>query len=291
MKGQAVDNPKNRGGNLLGLGLNLEWWPYSAVRVFIIMEHKPTLRVLEILEALAAENKGVSLTTLSAKTGILKGTIFPIVKTLVEQRYISYDASAQLYSLGISCSILSRSFLDRSWWLNMVNNEMNNIVQECNEVCQMGILDGADVLYINKVQAKQTVQLVSHIGTRLPAVYSALGKAIICEYDDQQILALYPDGFSPLTRNSITSIEQLRQQLDEVKKNGYAVDDREINEETVCYAVPLQQRNKTLAAISISIPTFRASKEKMEDVTRILLAARVRIEQELNTLQDVNFYQ
>ena len=143
------------------------------------MEHKPTIRVLEIQEALAAENQGVSLTHLSEKTGILKGTIFPILKTLVEQRYISYDANTQLYNLGISCSILSRAFLDRSYWLKMVYKEMNNIVKECNEVCQMGILDGADVLYINKVQAAQTVQLVSHIGTRLPAIYSALGKAIM----------------------------------------------------------------------------------------------------------------
>ena len=50
----------------------------------------------------------------------------------------------------------------------------------------------------------------------------------------------------------------------------------------------LKQRNKTLAAISISIPVFRATKEKIADVTRILLNARSRIEQELNTLQDIN---
>lgn len=54
------------------------------------------------------------------------------------------------------------------------------------------------------------------------------------------------------------------------------------------YAVALKQRNKTLAAISISIPVFRATKEKIADVTRILLNARSRIEQELNTLQDIN---
>lgn len=254
------------------------------------MEHMPTMRVLLILEALAAENKGISLTNLSEKTGILKGTIFPILKTLVEERYISYDVSTQRYYLGISCAILSRSLFDRSYWLNMVHKEMNDIVNKCNEVCQMGILDGADVLYINKVQAKQTVQLVSHIGTRLPAVYSALGKAIICKYTDQQILDLYPDGFTPLTPYSITSIEQLRQQLDDVEKNGFAVDNREVNEETVCYAVALRQRSKTIAAISISIPVFRVTKDKINDITRTLLDARERIEQELNTLQDVNFY-
>ena len=123
----------------------------------------------------------------------------------------------------------------------------------------MGILDGADVLYINKVQAAQTVQLVSHI-----------------------------DGFVPLTSYSVTTLEQLRQQLEDARVNGYAFDNREINEETVCYAVALKQRNKTLAAISISIPVFRATKEKIADVTRILLNARSRIEQELNTLQDIN---
>ncbi|HHU7906552.1 TPA: IclR family transcriptional regulator, partial [Escherichia coli] len=148
--------------------------------------------------------------------------------------------------------------------------------------------DGADVLYINKVQAAQTVQLVSHIGTRLPAIYSALGKAIICEYSDQQIRQLYPDGFVPMTSYSVTTLEQLRQQLEDARVNGYAFDNREINEETVCYAVALKQRNKTLAAISISIPVFRATKEKIADVTRILLNARSRIEQELNTLQDIN---
>ena len=80
----------------------------------------------------------------------------------------------------------------------------------------------------------------------------------------------------------------MRQQLEDTRVNGYAFDNREINEETVCYAVALKQRNKTLAAISISIPVFRATKEKIADVTRILLNARSRIEQELNTLQDIN---
>lgn len=254
------------------------------------MEHKPTLRVLDILEALAQESQGMSLTGLSEKTGILKGTIFPILKTLVDKRFISYDSHAQLYYLGIACSILSRAYLDKSYWLNMIYKEMNDIVEKCNEVCQMGILDGADVLYINKVQAQQTVQLVSHIGTRLPAIYSALGKALIARLTDSQITALYPDGFTPVTAHSVRTVGQLRQQLDAVEKNGFACDNREINEETVCYAVALHQRSKTIAAISISVPFFRITAQKTAEVTGLLLAARARIEQELDTLQEVNFY-
>lgn len=254
-------------------------------------EHMPTIRVLEVLSVLAAENTGISLTQLSGKTGILKGTLYPILKTLAERRYINYDENTQLYFLGIACSILSRSFFEKSYWLKMVHREMNNIVNECNEVCQMGILDGPDVLYIDKVQSAQKVQLVSNIGTRLPAVYSALGKAMICHYSDDDILRLYPDGFTPLTKYSITTIAELRQQLEEVKINHYATDNREINEETRCYAVSLRQRNKIIAAISVSVPTFRSNNEKNNQIISVLLSSRERIEQELNTLQDVEFYQ
>lgn len=254
-------------------------------------EHMPTIRVLEVLSVLAAENTGISLTQLAGKTEILKGTLYPILKTLADRRYINYDENTQLYYLGIACSILSRSFFEKSYWLKMVHREMNNIVQECNEVCQMGILDGADVLYIDKVQSAQKVQLISNIGTRLPAVYSALGKAMIYNYSDEDILRLYPDGFSPLTKYSIRTMAELRNQLETVKNNNYAVDDKEINEETRCYAVALRQRNKIIAAISVSIPTFRNNDKKMTDIIRILLSSRDRIEQELNTLQDVDFYQ
>ncbi|EJD6541326.1 IclR family transcriptional regulator [Providencia rettgeri] len=253
-------------------------------------EHMPTIRVLEILQVLAAENTGLSLTQLSDKTNILKGTIYPILKTLAEFRYINYDDKSQLYYLGIACSILSRSFFEKSYWLKMIHREMTQIVEECNEVCQMGILDGADVLYIDKVQSAQKVQLISNIGTRLPAIYSALGKAMIFNYTDQQIAQLYPSGFTPLTQYSVQTLPELRQQLNIVSQNGYAVDNKEINEETTCYAVALRQRNKIIAAISVSIPTFRSDKQKVDQVIKTLLNSRERIEQELNTLEDIEFY-
>lgn len=91
------------------------------------MEHKPTIRVLEILEALAAENQGVSLTHLSEKTGILKGTIFPILKTLVEQRYISYDANTQLYLLLDSVPCFPRQIV-------LVKNGLQRDEQHCQRV-------------------------------------------------------------------------------------------------------------------------------------------------------------
>lgn len=169
----------------------------------------------------------------------------------------------------------------------MINQEMQGIVNSCNEVCQMGILDRGEVLYIDKIQSDQAVQLVSNIGTRLPATLSALGKAMLCDFTDEQIKELYPNGFISLTPNSAADISELREQFNQVIKKGYAIDNREINEETICYAVSLKQRGKTIAAISVSIPYFRASEEKVKQVIDVLIDAKQRIENSLDNLQDI----
>jgi IclR family KDG regulon transcriptional repressor len=251
--------------------------------------HKPTERVLLILETLANE-EGMTLSALAAKTGISKGTIFPILKSLLSRKYINHNEKTGLYTLGISCAVLASATVEKEYWLRMVNAEMRNVVTECNEVCQMGVLDGAHVLYIDKIQGEQTVQLVSKIGTRLPAIFSALGKAMLSQCTDEEIMALYPNGFTPVTSRSVRSPQKLREQLNEIVAKGYAMDDREINEDTVCFAVPLWQKGRILAAISVSLPYFRATQEKNEQVLASLILARKKIENTLDKLPEISHF-
>jgi len=180
--------------------------------------------------------------------------------------------------------------VEKEFWLKTINSEMHAVVNECNEVCQLGILDDAWVLYVDKVQGDQTVQLVSKVGTRLPAICSALGKALLHKHRDEEILELYPQGFPSVTARSVTNMAQLRQQLEWVAANGYAMDDREINDDTICFAVPLLQKGIILAAISVSLPSFRASDEKTQQVIHALKEAKGRIESVLNKLPDIKNY-
>lgn len=251
--------------------------------------HKPTERVLLILETLANVD-GMTLSELSLKTDISKGTIFPILKSLQYRKYISHDERNGIYTLGISCAVLASATVEKEFWLKMINSEMQAVVNECNEVCQLGILDDAWVLYVDKVQGDQTVQLVSKVGTRLPAICSALGKALLHKHRDDEILKLYPQGLPCVTPRSITSMVELRQQLTQVASNGYAMDDREVNDDTICFAVPLQQKETILAAISVSLPAFRAGEEKTQQVIHALKSAKTRIESVLNKLPEIKNY-
>lgn len=240
--------------------------------------HRPTMRVLDIMESLASTEDGLSLTEIAAAIGASKSTIFPIIKALVKRRYIHLDDNTMRYSLGVTCWALAGSASEKNVWLRTVHEAMQDLVDACDEVCQLGILDGSDILYIAKVQSKKAVRLMSHVGKRLPAATTALGKAFFCDIDDDEIHRLHPDGLPIVTAHSIRTFEDFRRELDLTQERGYAIDAGESNEETICYAVPLKHRGKTIAALSVSVPTFRATEEKQKSVVDQLVRARTNLE-------------
>lgn len=243
--------------------------------------HRPTIRVLEILETLAESEEGVTLTELSIRIGSSKGTLFPIIKTLVEYKYAHVDEALR-YSLGFRSCLLASSFTNSNPWLELIHNEMQNLVDACDEVCQLGILDGDNVLYIDKIQSKRAVQLVSYIGKRLPANKTALGKTLLANLTDEQIKQIFIHH-NHQEEFSVMTLQKLFDEIHFVRQYGYAIDDREINEETKCYAVSLCQGSVTIAALSVSLPYFRDTKEIREKILQQLFEKKQLIETAFNS--------
>lgn len=70
---------------------------------------------------------------------------------------------------------------------------MKAIVNQCAEICQFGILEHSDVLYLAKVDSPEPIRLSSSIGKRLPAYCTSLGKALLCEFSKEELQELYPE--------------------------------------------------------------------------------------------------
>lgn len=251
--------------------------------------HQPTIRVLAILERLAAASQGLSLTALAADTGFSKSTLFPIMKTLLARRYIRLDPDTLRYLWGVGGIALAGAGMAAAPWLSAINDEMRAVVQGCGEVCQMGVLEGRDILYVAKVEAKRQVRLLSQVGKRLPANCTALGKALLAQFDRAKLEEIFADGLPGFTARSSVTLDDLAARLEEVRRLGYAVDDRELHEETVCLAVALRQRGRPVAAISVSLPVFRAHEEAREAILGLLFTARERVEVMLAGLPELNF--
>ena len=137
-------------------------------------QHRATARVLDILESLSGSEEGLTLTELSQALDAPKSSLFPIVHTLEERRYLRQDDGTGRYTMGPRALVLGAAFsADRG--LAPITQVMKEVASKCQETCQMGILDQDRVLYVAREDSPQPIRLISWVGTRLPANATAVG--------------------------------------------------------------------------------------------------------------------
>lgn len=224
---------------------------------------KSAKRVISILEILAENSTGLTFTELTEALNVPKSSLHQLLNTLEETNMIRFDSSMKKYTFGI-----------RFWELAMVHSNQLPISQiakpfleqlrnRYDETVQMALLDETDVVYISKMVSSKPVQLVSQEGTRLPAYVTGIGKALLACLSKQQILELYPEPNLPsYTKNTITSRENLINELEVTRDRGYARDLGEYTPGIRCIAVPvLGFNNSPVAAVSLSILEGQISQE------------------------------
>ncbi len=143
---------------------------------------------------------------------------------------------------------------------------MENLVDACNETTYVGIVRENYVVYLDVVEAKQTVRVVSRVGARLPIYCTALGKAQLAYESEDEIERLLPaKELKRYTENTITEFPKLMEHLRKVAEQGYAVDNMEFEADVKCVAVPIRDyTRRVVGGISVSGPASRLSDERIE---------------------------
>lgn len=241
-------------------------------------KHKPTARVLNILETLASNPDGFTLTEIASSIESPKSTISPIIYTMTERGFLHLNKATGKYKIGISAFSVGSSYVSDMNALQFIQRQMEYVVRETGEICQLGIKDNNMVLYIAKVDSKEAIRLVSSVGKRLPLYCTALGKALIYQMDIDDIKKLYPNGLKAFTKNTITSFEALEKNLHEIQKTDIAFEHAEVTDHIHCLATPLVQNDKIVASVSVSVPIFRINKEKENLIISVLKEVRSTIE-------------
>lgn len=245
--------------------------------------HKPTLRVLGILRAVSQTQEGLSLTELSAQIDSPKSSLFPIVHTLAKEGFLSLQPATSRYRLGIAAFETGQKYVEQMDILQQIRSEMRKIVLSCYETCHFGILEQGNVLYILKEDSPEPIRMVSSVGKQLPAYGTGIGKALLSGYTSDQLKALYPNGLTAMTPFTITNFDLLAKQLAQVAKEGVAYEKEESNLHIQCIAVPLQNHGKTVAALSVAIPTFRADEKKLSLAKSLLIESKQHLDRLLQS--------
>ena len=219
-----------------------------------------------------SESKKIGVSELSRLLGWHKSTVFGIVNTLETEGYIKKDPDSSKYSLSLKLIALSSSALNNLDTYQLVHPHLLDITKKTGETTHFVLPDKYDVIYIDKVESKKSMRIATQIGKRMPMYCTGVGKAIMAFRSKQFInTAISNTDLNPLTKYTITDYDNLIDELTQVRINGYAMDNEEVEEGLSCVAVPvLNEENEAIAAISIAGPTIRMSKDRIPTLVKEL---------------------
>lgn len=206
-------------------------------------------RALMVLEIISIQPK--SQKELEQATGFNRSNVRRLVFTLMNKGYIEKDSSGK-YTLGLKVVELSSIRLNQVELKTEAAPLLRELSLKTNQVCHMGIYSEGEVVYIEKIQPVNSISMYSSIGVRIPVYLSSMGKVLLSQFDDEEIKRILKStNMEKRTKNTHTDVGAVLDEVRTVRKNGYAVDNEENEDNIFCIGAPVYDyRKKIIAAIS-----------------------------------------
>jgi DNA-binding IclR family transcriptional regulator len=232
------------------------------------------LKALDTLECLAGADEPLTAHQVAREIGLSRTTAYRLLSTLATRGYVMSDNNGR-YQLGLSLLRLSQTILEHLELPALAKPILREACRLSNETIFLGIRDGAEALYIERVESSQPVRLCSVAGTRNPLYCTSLGKAILAFLPEDQRASLI-DQFTLVgrTAHTITDKAVLAEELSLVRDRGYALDDIENEEGVRCVGAPIfDHSGGVVAGISIAGPAYRLSLDRLLQYVPVVMSA------------------
>jgi len=223
---------------------------------------------LRVLEAFTAERPELTLSEVAGLAKIDPGTAFRMLNTLVMAGYVARVPDSKRFRLTLKVTDLGFHAIARADLRELARPILRSLVGEVNEAASLGVLDGADILYVERVRAGLTrIGVDIRIGTTIPAFWSTIGEAMLAflpPAELERVLALKPRPGSfphkPMKRDEIDD------SLRNVRECGYSLRDSYFGSGLRVLAMPvLDVDNYPLASVSVAVPQIQMSSKEFRE--------------------------
>ncbi len=216
-------------------------------------------RAVMVLNCYDFEHKELGVRDISALTGLHKATAHRILVALEHNGFIEQDPQTGNYHLGLELFRLGHVAGGRLEVRGIAHPFLSDLTQRVRETSHLAVLDGVEVLYLDKVEGPHALRMPSRTGWRVPSYCTSLGKAILACFSDEEVRQrLARTKFVQHTPHTLKNLDELIESLKVVRRRGYAVDEEEVELGLSCIAAPLRDHTGGMVgAISISAPTAR----------------------------------
>lgn len=218
-----------------------------------------TGKAFSVLEAISANPEPTTMSEIIRTTGMTKPTAHRIVNLLMNIGFLERDVSGIGFIEGGNLVDLAHRTLAAAAPRSLRRSILQGISDEVGETSNYGVLSGAEVIYIDRVEAKWPLGLRFDAGSKVPAHCTAIGKLLLSRLPEGQLAVLLQTmPLSRYTANTITDVDALKAALKKIRKNGIGVDNQEFMHGVVCVAVPVvKEDGRCIGGIAISAPEAR----------------------------------
>lgn len=242
-------------------------------------------RALDILN-LFKYNEKLSFTEINRQLGFNKSTLYRVLSVLQDNRFLARDQDGA-YRLGFNVYVLGRSASEEYVLKNIALPHMRGLVARTDMTVHLGVLEGSEVVIIEKAEPNKSLRMFSRVGASVPVHCTGQGKLLLAFAPRQRaerIIAQH--GLRRFTPNTMTTADELFQDLDRIRDLGYAVDNSEHERNIFCLAVPVpDHRGRIISALSITgtTPDF-PDQAAVQETLALLTQARDAITKEMENV-------
>ncbi|MDN2453152.1 IclR family transcriptional regulator [Lactobacillus sp. UCMA15818] len=241
------------------------------------------LKAKQITDYIVDSNTAVSLKDISDNLAITKPTILKILRTLEYCGFVNRNSETQKYSLGTVYLRYGQKVAESFDIKELTRPFLEQLRDKTNETINLGIVEKNKVVLLDKLESSRSVKLVSRVGGTMHMYSSAMGKTFLAHYTPEK-LTKYLENTSlvSLTPNTITDVQTLKDDLEQVRQQNFAIDNVENQADIFCVGFILEKNSNCYGAFSISAPEYRVTKKVLHEFIKYGKEAQLKILEVLN---------
>lgn len=210
-------------------------------------------RALRVLETLAASKNGLSLSELSKTLAMPRSSTHCLLITLERQGYLLRNEKTGRYLFGMKLFSLANMAMNGLSLRKVASPSLRALMEATGLTVHMAVLERNEAVIIEKIESPYQLRLGTWVGKRLGVHCTAVGKALICHWSNEEIDRLISHGLPRYNQNTIISSKKLKSNLQQVRELGYSVDDEEDTINSRCVGAPIfDQGDRVVASISVA---------------------------------------
>jgi len=253
--------------------------------LLIFKINKSASRTIELLNLLAISSKPLTQLEISQSLDMPKSSTYELIYTLLEKGIVEFDnEDLRTFRLSLKIFEMGMTVLDKADFHKISRPFLEELSLKTGETVFMAVEDKGAIVYVDRVEKNTSITTSAGLGTRRPMNCTGLGKALLATYSMERVKEIWEmrDQKAIYTNYTIREYNDLIDDLQQTRKRGYAIDNREIEDEIFCVAAPIYDRtDKAIGAISIASIYLKMDQKKTEKFGKMIMETALAISKRL----------